>query len=286
MSRKSLLLIAAAVISAPALVSTNAFAKGAAAAHSAVSRPHVSTLGAVGRVAVPRAKVYGTPGPGSKKNASGSNPTMVQKALDAARAQQQKALQDAAKTSNPTMVQKALDAARAQQEKALQDAKASNPTMFQKALDAARAQQKAAEDAIRARAKGSAIRQTPADPEHKVGSQIPTSPPPPPSHPGDNSGDKHWPRFPGSGGVVVMGGPDVVVPDPVVVTSTVPARVAATSRVVAAGTDGASAPRPTGPCNCLVKERLQDGSILFMDICTKESAVSAPTNGTATRDAQ
>src|SRR5262245_57256236 len=149
MSRKSLLLIAAAVISAPALVSTNAFAKGAAAAHSAVSRPHVSTLGAVGRVAVPRAKVYGTPGPGSKKNASGSNPTMVQKALDAARAQQQKALQDAAKTSNPTMVQKALDAARAQQEKALQDAKASNPTMFQKALDAARAQQKAAEDAIR-----------------------------------------------------------------------------------------------------------------------------------------
>jgi hypothetical protein len=27
------------------------------------------------------------------------------------------------------------------------------------------------------------------------------------------------------------------------------------------------------PCNCLTKEYLQDGSVLFKDLCTKEAAV-------------
>ena len=33
---------------------------------------------------------------------------------------------------------------------------------------------------------------------------------------------------------------------------------------------------PTAPCNCLTKSYLQDGSVLFKDICTKESALATP----------
>jgi hypothetical protein len=33
---------------------------------------------------------------------------------------------------------------------------------------------------------------------------------------------------------------------------------------------------PTAPCNCLTKSYLQDGSLLFKDICTKESALATP----------
>jgi hypothetical protein len=33
---------------------------------------------------------------------------------------------------------------------------------------------------------------------------------------------------------------------------------------------------PTGPCNCLTKKYLQDGSVLFQDVCTKEAAVATP----------
>jgi hypothetical protein len=30
------------------------------------------------------------------------------------------------------------------------------------------------------------------------------------------------------------------------------------------------------PCNCLTKQSLPDGSVLFQDICTKESAIAPP----------
>ena len=33
---------------------------------------------------------------------------------------------------------------------------------------------------------------------------------------------------------------------------------------------------PTAPCNCLTKTYLQDGSVMFKDICTKEAAVATP----------
>ena len=42
------------------------------------------------------------------------------------------------------------------------------------------------------------------------------------------------------------------------------------------------APRPsvattgTAPCNCLTKQYLDDGSVLFQDICTKETALATP----------
>jgi hypothetical protein len=30
------------------------------------------------------------------------------------------------------------------------------------------------------------------------------------------------------------------------------------------------------PCNCLTKQYLQDGSVLFKDLCTKEAAMATP----------
>ncbi len=39
----------------------------------------------------------------------------------------------------------------------------------------------------------------------------------------------------------------------------------------------AAAPQAAAePCNCLTKQSLPDGSVLFQDICTKESAIAAP----------
>jgi hypothetical protein len=36
------------------------------------------------------------------------------------------------------------------------------------------------------------------------------------------------------------------------------------------------ATQPSAPCTCLTKSYLQDGSVLFQDVCTKEAAVSGP----------
>jgi len=33
---------------------------------------------------------------------------------------------------------------------------------------------------------------------------------------------------------------------------------------------------PTGSCNCLTKQTLADGSVLFADICTQQSAIAPP----------
>jgi len=44
--------------------------------------------------------------------------------------------------------------------------------------------------------------------------------------------------------------------------------VAAASPVMSTAVNTAEA-----PCNCLTKEYLQDGSVLFKDLCTKEAAV-------------
>jgi hypothetical protein len=38
----------------------------------------------------------------------------------------------------------------------------------------------------------------------------------------------------------------------------------------------ATAASPTAPCNCLTKQYLDDGSVLFQDICTKEAAMATP----------
>jgi hypothetical protein len=38
----------------------------------------------------------------------------------------------------------------------------------------------------------------------------------------------------------------------------------------------ATSPVAAEPCNCLTKQYLGDGSVLFKDICTKEAATATP----------
>jgi hypothetical protein len=45
---------------------------------------------------------------------------------------------------------------------------------------------------------------------------------------------------------------------------------------VAAGTVATYAAATSAPCNCLTKQYLDDGSVLFKDICTKEAALATP----------
>jgi hypothetical protein len=292
MSRKSLLLIAAAVISAPALASTNAFAKGAAAGHAAmpISRPHISTFKPAGKVAAPRATFSSTARLVASTHRSGIiNPKDVGKVVKDV-------------TGNANSVGKAtlgaeIGKAMLGAEKSVAGT-ASNPSSFGKAIEAARAAaEKAAQDAAKAQARGSRILQTPADPAQKVGAQIPAKTPgntpgntpdnpSRPQNPHETPGG--GPKFPGGGVVVTGPGTIPMEPGPVVASSTTTAPPpVATSRAVGAMMDGAPAPRLAGPCNCLVKERLQDGSALFMDVCTKELARSTPANETAmTQDAR
>ena len=61
---------------------------------------------------------------------------------------------------------------------------------------------------------------------------------------------------------VAVPAPVQAVPAPV---QAVPARVSAPAAQVV-----------QAPCNCLTKQNLPDGSVLFQDICTKESAIAAP----------
>jgi hypothetical protein len=59
----------------------------------------------------------------------------------------------------------------------------------------------------------------------------------------------------------------------VVDTSVAPVvrNVAAAAPAVSAGTTATA-----GNCNCLTKQYLNDGSVLFKDICTKEAALATP----------
>jgi hypothetical protein len=65
---------------------------------------------------------------------------------------------------------------------------------------------------------------------------------------------------------------------PEIVVEGVPAAVAVPAPVqaVSAGVSVPAAPAAAAPCNCLTKQNLPDGSVLFQDICTKESAIAAP----------
>jgi hypothetical protein len=74
----------------------------------------------------------------------------------------------------------------------------------------------------------------------------------------------HWPP------VIIGGGIDVEpVPYPVIGGG-----VVATTPVAVGGY--APAPVAAGPCTCLTKTYLQDGSVLFKDVCTTEAAVANP----------
>ena len=88
----------------------------------------------------------------------------------------------------------------------------------------------------------------------------------PPTKPGHGWGyGNGWGR--GRPQIIVEGQPVAVgaVATGAVATGAVAARPAA-GQVAAAGE----------PCNCLTKQNLPDGSVLFEDICTKQSAIGSP----------
>src|SRR5215468_8789801 len=263
MSRKSLLLIAAAVISIPALTTSNALAKGS---YGAVSTPHVSTLGA-SRVVVPQAKFRKGPADGAaarsqvqkfldarQKAGAGSAPVSNGRPYGQAVDKAKKIGEDAAKTANGNASAssggpygQAVDKAKKIGEDAAKtangNASASSGGPFGQAVDKAKKIGEDAAKAARDAAEAKAKLQTPAG----AASQIPTPPPPPPPPPtpkGTPDGG-YRPHFPAPGGVVVFGSdvsidPVVVQPGPIVAGSTATGRTATTSRV--AGTDGATTP--------------------------------------------
>jgi hypothetical protein len=79
-----------------------------------------------------------------------------------------------------------------------------------------------------------------------------------------------WFGWRGRPEIIVDGGPAVFAP--------VQVAAGGVSAPVQA-TPGGPAPAPQaaeGPFNCLTKQYLPDGSVVFQDICTKESAIAAP----------
>jgi hypothetical protein len=87
-----------------------------------------------------------------------------------------------------------------------------------------------------------------------------------------------WFGWRGRPEIVVEEGPAVVAP-PVPVAaggvSAPPRAMAAPAQAMPRG----PAPAPQvaeGPCNCLTKQYMPDGGVMFQDICTKESAMAAP----------
>ena len=69
----------------------------------------------------------------------------------------------------------------------------------------------------------------------------------------------------GGPGPVVIFAPPVAVQAPPVAVQAPATVITATSPAVA-----------SEPCNCLTKQYLDDGSVLFKDICTKEAAMATP----------
>ncbi len=99
--------------------------------------------------------------------------------------------------------------------------------------------------------------------------------------PAGNPPQGSGPTGPKPGGPIYLPGgtgPVVVVAPPAVYEAPVP---------IATATNTATAPvyqaaRPnvattnTAPCNCLTKQYLNDGSVLFQDLCTRETALATP----------
>jgi hypothetical protein len=74
-------------------------------------------------------------------------------------------------------------------------------------------------------------------------------------------------------------GPVVVVAPPAVYQA--PVHIVAATNAAPAPANQAARPNVatttnTAPCNCLTKQYLNDGSVLFQDLCTKETALATP----------
>jgi hypothetical protein len=61
----------------------------------------------------------------------------------------------------------------------------------------------------------------------------------------------------------------------VIVGGVVSAPVVAATATAPAPAEAAPAVS-SGPCNCLTKQTLADGSVMFADICTQQSAIAPP----------
>jgi hypothetical protein len=89
-----------------------------------------------------------------------------------------------------------------------------------------------------------------------------------PQNPGSNPSMPGGPYPTGGMGPVVISAPPVVV--------SAPGRVITAAAPVATTTATTATAAATEPCNCLTKQYLEDGSVLFRDLCTKEAAVATP----------
>jgi hypothetical protein len=101
-------------------------------------------------------------------------------------------------------------------------------------------------------------------------------------HDGDHDRDhgwNHWRNWRGGPQIVVEGFPETtVVAAP---AQSAPVRMSAPAPVRASAP--VSQQLAAEPCNCLTKQNLPDGSVLFQDICTKESAMAAPQQAVGAR---
>jgi hypothetical protein len=99
------------------------------------------------------------------------------------------------------------------------------------------------------------------------------NPQPPTQNPGSNPSMPGGPYPTGGMGPVVISVPPVVVADPgAVITAPAPVATTTATTAAAAATKAAAAE----PCNCLTKQYLDDGSVLFRDLCTKEAFFGTP----------
>jgi hypothetical protein len=80
-----------------------------------------------------------------------------------------------------------------------------------------------------------------------------------------------WGRWHGGYG---YGAPPVIVEAPPAIIEAPPVRVSAPAPARAVAAPQPQAQLQGSPCNCLTKQSLPDGSVLFQDICTKESALA------------
>jgi hypothetical protein len=99
--------------------------------------------------------------------------------------------------------------------------------------------------------------------------------PDPTPTPSTSGGGPSYPSG-GAGPVVIFAPPSVDQAPGTVVTAAGPAATVVATRPATAVVAANPAPVATEPCNCLTKQYLDDGSVLFRDICTKEAAMATP----------
>jgi len=104
----------------------------------------------------------------------------------------------------------------------------------------------------------------------------PPTPPTPPAPGQQNPPPKKWPgqkMWPG--GKFGMIGPGVIFAPPLAIDAP-PSTVGPAVLPAVPGSNGTVTAAAGEPCTCLTKQYLDDGSVMFRDICTKEAAIATP----------